>query len=91
MKYFTCSYTDNIPSDKNKLYIYMEKGYKDLWDLSIISNLTIDKWFLFYYKLFDAMNFLNDSNIVHGDLKGPNIMIDEKMNPKLIDWGGAEV
>lgn len=41
------------------------------------------------YQIGKVITFLNYRRICHRDLKLDNIMIDEEMNPKIIDWGSV--
>ena len=37
--------------------------------------------------LADALRFLHERNISHRDIKLENVIIDENLNPKMIDFG----
>ncbi|KIM47304.1 hypothetical protein M413DRAFT_63480, partial [Hebeloma cylindrosporum] len=39
------------------------------------------------YQIVDAMKFLKQSDIIHGDIKGDNILIDSSGNASIIDFG----
>ena len=41
--------------------------------------------------MLDALQFLNDSSVVHRDFKLENVLIDDNLEPQLIDFGFAEV
>ncbi len=43
------------------------------------------------YQLAQAIKFLKDNKIIHLDLKPLNIMFNEKMELKLIDFGGSNI
>jgi len=38
-------------------------------------------------SLADALRYLHERNISHRDIKLENLIIDENLNPKLIDFG----
>ncbi|KAJ3124887.1 hypothetical protein HK100_011073 [Physocladia obscura] len=42
-----------------------------------------------FKQIVEAVCYLHSENIAHGDLKDENIIIDEKCNVKLIDFGSA--
>ncbi len=39
----------------------------------------------------EGINFLHEKNIIHCDLKPQNIIIDNKMNPKICDFGTSKI
>jgi len=41
----------------------------------------------FFRQICEALKFLHDSSICHRDLKLENILIDERSNVKIIDFG----
>ena len=38
-------------------------------------------------ELAGVLKYLHDKNIAHRDIKLENIILDEKLSPKLIDFG----
>ncbi len=40
-----------------------------------------------YYQIINGMDYLHQNNIIHRDLKLENIIIDDKKNIKIIDFG----
>ena len=41
--------------------------------------------------MVDALQYLHDCNIVHRDFKLENILIDDNLEPQIIDFGFAEI
>ncbi|KAF9789363.1 kinase-like protein [Thelephora terrestris] len=39
----------------------------------------------------EGLHYLHSRNIIHGDLKGPNILVDDAGNPRITDFGLATV
>ncbi|KAI8926273.1 kinase-like domain-containing protein [Entophlyctis helioformis] len=42
-----------------------------------------------FMQISDSVNYLHQNNIVHQDIKDENIVIDNSLNAKLIDFGAA--
>ena len=76
----------------NKIYIlmdYIEGG--DLLDY-IQKNGCVSEYTsrMVFKKMVSAVRYLHTRGIVHRDLKCENVLLDEKMNPKLTDFGFAK-
>ena len=44
-----------------------------------------------FYKIIDAIDFMHSLGLIHCDIKPENILLDEKLNPKIIDFGTLTV
>ena len=44
-----------------------------------------------FYKIIDAVDFIHSLGLIHCDIKPENILLDENLNPKLIDFGFTNV
>lgn len=42
---------------------------------------------IFFRQITSAIHYCHSNNIVHRDLKGENLLLDDDMNIKLIDFG----
>lgn len=58
-----------------------------IFDLEIISTWTKDKIKHVCYQIIDALAFLEEHGIYHGDIKTTNVLLDENDNVVLIDFG----
>lgn len=69
--------------------IYIEGKSFNTWLINQKNNtLIFHQLIQSYIHLLKGLNILNENNIVHFDLKGNNILFNEKMNvPILIDFG----
>ncbi|KAF7798052.1 hypothetical protein EIP86_009264 [Pleurotus ostreatoroseus] len=47
-------------------------------------TLNIDRWLL---QIAEGLKYLHDRNVVHGDLRGANVLIDSDHNVRLTDFG----
>ena len=42
-----------------------------------------------FYKIALGIQYLKELNLVHSDLKEQNVMLDQNLEPKIIDFGGT--
>jgi len=73
-------------------YFIMEKIlYGNIFDYIFCkkSGLGELKSKVIFYKIFEGIKCCHENNICHRDLKLENILIDEKINPKICDFGFA--
>ena len=42
---------------------------------------------IFFQQIIDGIEYMHKLNIVHRDLKPENLLLDDKMNIKIIDFG----
>ena len=62
---------------------------KKVLDKAKSAEMSEEESLVLIYRFLCALNFIHTANIVHRDLKPANIMIDEKCNLKLCDFGLA--
>ena len=73
-------------------YFIMEKIlYGNIFDYIFCkkSGLGELKSKVIFYKIFEGIKCCHENNICHRDLKLENILLDEKINPKICDFGFA--
>jgi len=84
------------PSEKNKLrgnvylvFEYMEHDLSGLVDLKINFNIPQIKCILF--QILTGISYLHTNNIIHRDIKGANILINNRGDVKIADFGLARI
>ena len=78
--------------DLSYMFLVMENVQMDLkkvLDQADNANMSENHSTFLIYKLVCALNFIHSANIIHRDLKPSNILIDDKCNLKLCDFGLA--
>lgn len=56
----------------------------------LYKNPNADK-FIFILDIADGLKYLHDNNVVHGDLHGNNVLVDDSGRARLSDFGRAKV
>jgi serine/threonine protein kinase len=77
--------------DKNgDEFIIMEKGKMDLkaFQFNFLKRYVLSETFLCYaaFQILEGLKYLHRCNIIHYDIKPNNIVIDEFLNIKIIDF-----
>ncbi|KAK2167205.1 hypothetical protein LSH36_31g04036 [Paralvinella palmiformis] len=74
-----------------KVYEILEfNAHGDLLDyISLRGAIGEDKSRLMFQQLVNAVEYLHNINIIHRDLKCENVLLDQKNNVKLADFGFA--
>lgn len=78
-----------IIEDDTKLYLIMEFASNgELFDYIVSKNrIRENESSRFYQQIIDGIEYVHSLNIVHRDLKPENLLLDEKMNIKIVDFG----
>ncbi len=86
----------NVNNNLSNLTILnMPDGGIDLRDWITNGKITRDKIHLLNEIIIKLLKMsvrpMNDKGVIHNDLKDSNILIDKKLNTRIIDWGLASV
>lgn len=83
-----CSY--DIDQDNGNLFFVMEYvSGQTLKQMLQEQTLTLEDALKIMAKVANAMHFIHKRKIIHRDLKPCNIMVDKKLEPKIMDFGLA--
>lgn len=75
------------PEDDTPPYILMEYACNGSLVDYMDAEHNLDEKIEMTKKLFDAVGYLHENNILHRDIKPENILLDTENNPKLADFG----
>jgi 5'-AMP-activated protein kinase catalytic alpha subunit len=78
-----------IIEDKTNLYLIMEYSHGgELFEYIVaqqkIKEVEASK---FFQQIIDGVQYIHKLNVVHRDLKPENLLLDDKMNIKIVDFG----
>ena len=71
-------------------YIVLDYEKKEFFDFCIsMGAMGEEAGKFFLHQLIDSLQYIHDKNIGHRDLKLDNMLIDSKLNIKILDFGLA--
>ncbi|CAM0908456.1 unnamed protein product [Alopecurus aequalis] len=68
---------------------YLPNGSLEHYIKDTSGGLQWRKWYRIIKGVCEGLHYLHENYILHLDLKPSNILMDEEMMPKLIDFGGS--
>lgn len=77
---------------RNKMYFIMELGEQDIYQkyYDYQEHITLDDIYDILKQISQAIKYLHDQDIMHGDIKIENIIVCENNTYKLCDFGISE-
>jgi 5'-AMP-activated protein kinase catalytic alpha subunit len=83
-----------VMANKNKIYLVMEYvnggtvcQKRRLADLEGLSKVEENTWRRYFQQLISAVDFCHRKGIYHRDIKSDNLLLDDRGNLKLADFG----
>ena len=63
---------------------------KSQWTLLFLLQLTENRARRFFQQIMSGVEYCHRHNVVHRDLKPENLLLDERLNVKIADFGNSE-
>lgn len=79
---------DDFASSQSLFYICME--YFEMHLGCVVYSLSASDEKKIGHQLVEAVKYLHQKNVIHGDLKPQNILVDSSLKIKLCDFGAAQ-
>ena len=86
-KSFDTNDCSSVKGEKDLKFLVYDDGGTPFNEFIYSDNLDVVKFIKGFENIFFAIKEMSEHGFVHADIKGPNIMVDEKYNFKLIDFG----
>ncbi|KAJ3263494.1 hypothetical protein HK104_006641 [Borealophlyctis nickersoniae] len=79
------------PSVVSSSYSHMRRISQDLFECIEANPFMPEEKVRFIFKqIAEAVGYLHSNNVVHRDIKDENIVIDDNLSVKLVDFGNAQ-
>jgi serine/threonine protein kinase len=83
---------DEYEEFEDKFGMLLRKRSSDLFDYIDTNTFSTEVKIRYIFKqIANSVFYLHSNNIVHRDIKDENVVIDNALNTKLIDFGAAEL